>query len=93
MTSDTLTVFEQLADVQDAAAATERLIQYFRAHRRPFELFEAIKMRTRIKLGLPPVSLETEESSNEATDHALEAGLLGSMSRSRHHVDGRRTSP
>lgn len=52
------------------------LVQYFRTSQRPVELFEAMKMQTRMRLGLPAVASQEEGKLSEEIEHELEIGLL-----------------
>ena len=54
----------------------DQMVEYFRESRRPMELFEALKMRTRHQLGLPLVQNDEEPSRPEEVEQQLEAGLL-----------------
>ncbi len=70
-------VFEQLAaQADDPAAMIETMIAHFRAAGRPMELFEALKMRIRQRLGLPLIAPEDEARQPGDIDRQLEAGLL-----------------
>ena len=76
MTSTPHSLLDQFSKSTDPRAATEQLIRHFRVQRQPFEMFEAMKMRTRINLGLAPVALDGEPRHNDQIEHAIEAGLL-----------------
>lgn len=70
-------IFKRLADQRhDPAAMIETTIQHFRQNGRPLELFEALKMRIRHRLGLPLIAPEDEPRQSDDVDRQLEAGLL-----------------
>ncbi len=54
----------------------EEMIRHFRQSRQPMELFEAMKMRVRNRLGLPLVSHGSEPARPEDVERQLEVGLL-----------------
>ena len=54
----------------------DEMVSHFRDTRSPMELFEALKMRIRDKLGLPLVSNDNEPSRPEDVERQLEVGLL-----------------
>ena len=54
----------------------DELIEHLRSQRRAIELFEALKMRSRHRLGLPPAASENEPSRDDATERELEQGLI-----------------
>ncbi|MEM1067532.1 MAG: hypothetical protein AAGI63_01460, partial [Planctomycetota bacterium] len=54
----------------------EQMVDHFRQAGQPMELFEALKMRTRLQLGLPLVSSEQEPPRPEEVERQLEMGLL-----------------
>lgn len=73
----TAAVFEQLAKHRDdPAGMIEATIDYFRRSGRPLELFEALKMRIRNRLGMPLIAPEGEPRQSDDVDRQLEAGLL-----------------
>lgn len=70
-------IFKRLAGQRDdPAAMIETTIQHFRQNGRPLELFEALKMRIRHRLGLPLIAPEDEPRQSDDVDRQLEAGLL-----------------
>ena len=76
-TETQLQIFDTLDQSRtDSAAAMEQMIQYFRDQQRPVELFEALKMRVRHRLGLPLIAPEDEVRVAEDVDRQLETGLL-----------------
>lgn len=54
----------------------DQLIEHFRKSRLPIELFEALKMRIRHRLGMSLVAAEDEPTHPEDAERQLEAGLL-----------------
>ena len=54
----------------------EQIVQHFRESRQPMELFEALKMQIRNKLGLPLIQADGEPTGTEDAERQLEAGLL-----------------
>ncbi|MGV3485618.1 MAG: hypothetical protein ACO1RT_14475 [Planctomycetaceae bacterium] len=68
-------IFDSLQPGQ-SALAVERMVQFFREQKRPIELFEALKMRTRHHLGLPLIAPEDEARLVDDIDRQLETGLL-----------------
>jgi hypothetical protein len=70
-------VFNRLsAQSDDPAAMIETMISHYRAAGRPMELFEALKMRIRNRLGLALIAPEDEPRQSGDIDRQLEAGLL-----------------
>ncbi len=69
-------VFDSIANSADSAQAVSQMVQYYREQRRPVELFEALKMETRQRLGLPLIAQENEPRFVDAVDRQLESGLL-----------------
>ena len=77
MTEETLNIFERVAENDKSTAdVLEDVVQHFRNNESPMELFEALKMRTRIQLGLPLISQENEARRPEDIERQLEQGLL-----------------
>lgn len=77
MTSPSEDIFAQLDQQQNGPAAMlEALVEHFRRQRKPMELFEALKMQMRHRLGLPILQPETETLSAEDVDRQLEQGLV-----------------
>lgn len=60
----------------DPGQMIDQMIDFFRESGRPMELFEALKMRTRHKLGLPLVNSDVEPPRPEEVERQLEMGLL-----------------
>jgi hypothetical protein len=76
-TETQLEIFDTLQQIQSQPShSIERVVSYFREQRRPIELFEALKMRVRHRLGLPLIPTENEERLVDDIDRQLEAGLL-----------------
>ncbi|TVP97791.1 MAG: hypothetical protein EA381_14130 [Planctomycetaceae bacterium] len=70
-------IFKRLAELRDdPAAMVETAIEHYRREGRPLELFEALKMRIRLRLGLPLIAPEDEPRQSDDIDRQLEAGLL-----------------
>ncbi len=73
----TAAVFAKLAELHDdPAAMIESTIEHYRGEGKPLELFEALKMRIRNRLGMPLIAPEDEPRQTDAVDRQLEAGLL-----------------
>ena len=64
------------AHQQNPSEMLDQMIEFFRQAEKPMELFEALKMRTRNRIGLPLVSSDEEPSHPEEIEKQLEAGLL-----------------
>ena len=70
-------IFNSLADPNSTSEdVLDQIISHFRETGKPMELFEALKMRTRIRLGLPLISPENEVRRAEDIERQLEQGLL-----------------
>lgn len=78
MTSTTTeSLIDQLRSSTEAASQViEKLVGHFRAGRQPVELFEALKMQTRLREGLPTVAPPGEGQLPAAKERTLEDGLL-----------------
>lgn len=66
---------------RDPAARIDEVIAHYRRQRRPVELFEALKMKSRLQYGLamiapPGESLSIATESDSAVQRGLEEGLL-----------------
>ena len=73
------TIFEKLDQTltsQGALAAVELLIEELRSSKKYRELFEAIKMKHRLALGLTAVGLEVDAPLTEQQQDVLERGLI-----------------
>ncbi len=70
-------IFERLtSSSSDPTEMLDEMVEYFRQARQPMELFEALKMRIRHRLGLPLVTHESEPTRPEDVERQLETGLL-----------------
>lgn len=77
MTATDTDIFERLSNFrEEPTEMLDEMIQHFRQARQPMELFEALKMRVRNKLGLPLVSNDNEPTRQEDIERQLELGLL-----------------
>ncbi len=66
---------------QDPATRIDEVIAYYRRERRPVELFEAFKMKSRLKYGLPMIappgeSISMSTEADAEVQRGLETGLL-----------------
>ncbi|TWU63030.1 hypothetical protein V7x_47670 [Crateriforma conspicua] len=61
---------------EDAASIVRQMLAHYRAQGQPVELFEAMKMATRLELGLPAVATSEEGQHSPETERRLEDGLL-----------------
>ncbi len=72
-------LFSQLVDLRDQsgpAAVLDNLISHYESQHRFHELFEALKMRSRLNLGLPPAQMDSNEKLPESVELELERGLI-----------------
>lgn len=70
-------IFAVLSGHSDTSAAMlDHVVKHFRTSRAPMELFEALKMQVRDRLGLPLLPGEDEQSRPEEIERQLELGLL-----------------
>ena len=77
MTDHAQELFQRLAEGnRETADILDEIISHFRDTQQPMELFESLKMRTRVKLGLPLISQENEQRRAEDVERQLEQGLL-----------------
>ncbi len=77
-------MYRQLADACQTSgpqAAVEQLIDFLEREHRYHELFEALKMQSRLKLGLPAAQTDRSERLDEETELKLERGLLEACKR------------
>lgn len=61
--------------------AIERLIAYLESEHRFHELFEALKMKSRMELGLVPTQVDRQERLSAAIEQRLEQGLIDACRR------------
>lgn len=64
------------ASTDDPTVVIADLVQHFRVGQQPIELFETLKMQTRMKHGLPAVAAPDEGKLSDDLERALEFGLL-----------------
>lgn len=77
MTTAETEIFDALTQKRsDPGAMLDSLVEHFRRTRLAMELFEALKMQTRHRIGLPLVSSGDEPSRPEEVERQLESGLL-----------------
>jgi hypothetical protein len=72
-------IFEQIEEAQiqsGEAGALATLVDYLRQQQRPHELFEALKLQVRQRLGLPLLARDLGDGSDERLRDELETGLL-----------------
>ena len=67
--------FIELSQQSGGLAAADWLIERMRTSGSPAELFEALKLRLRLEIGLTPVAFEDEQTT-EDQDTSLERGLI-----------------
>jgi len=58
------------------AQAVEQLVEHLQQQRQYHELFEALKMQMRLRLGLTAAQADRQEKFDEATEMELERGLI-----------------
>lgn len=76
-TETQLEIFEKLQQAKnDPSDAVAQMVHFFRDQRRPLELFEALKMQVRHRLGLPLIAPEDEPRMADDVDRQIESGLL-----------------
>ncbi len=77
MTTTADALHAQLLERRESPAEVVRqLLAHYRAAGMPVELFEAMKMSTRLALGLPAVASADEDTLSPAIERQLEDGLL-----------------
>ncbi len=77
MTPNPTDIFDALANQEGAPdEMLAQAVDFLRAERRAMELFEAIKMQVRSRLGLPLISDPNDPLPNEQVERQLETGLL-----------------
>jgi mannitol/fructose-specific phosphotransferase system IIA component (Ntr-type) len=75
----TATIYDQLnalVEAGDKEKALDQLVSYLQEAGKYHELFEALKMRLRTRLGLSAAQAEQESSLDDATELELERGLI-----------------
>lgn len=76
MPMTTADLFDNLDQVaEDPGRVLDQLIEHFRQEQKPHELFEALKLRVRHRLGLP-LHAEQPVDVDSAVDRQLEDGLI-----------------
>ena len=73
------TIFERFAElVKDGQSeqAIDALVAHYRDRKEFHELFEALKMQMRFRLGLPAAQSDQQEKLDEATESKIESSLL-----------------
>jgi len=68
---------QQITDDQGVEAGLGFLEQHVRRHQDYAQLFEVLKMRVRLTMGLPLLYSQTRDNLSEADQRKLEDGLLG----------------
>jgi hypothetical protein len=77
MSSTTTDPFTELASLADQPQQMiDVLVKIYRRQQMPHELFEALKMRTRLRLGLPVLADEGGPARPDDIERQLENGLL-----------------
>ena len=77
MNSAQTDIFEALNETKsDPTTMLDRIVDHLRQTRQPMELFEALKMRTRHRLGLSLLPSASQPSCPEEVERQLESGLL-----------------
>jgi len=79
MSATTSTNFDLLqtkVEEEGVEAMLESLIEQLRDQRKPHQLFEAMKMRVRRQLGLPPQYTDLGDELDDNTRNQLEEGLI-----------------
>lgn len=75
--SSSVSVYEQLqAQSAEPGEVLAQLVTHFRESRMPHELFEALKLQTRQRLGLPLFSGQSDPVAGEELDRQMEMGLI-----------------
>lgn len=72
-------IFEDLVRLNqlgDQREVLKHLVDHFESTGQFHELFEALKMKLRFELGLPPAQAEQEDRLDESTENRLELGLI-----------------
>ncbi len=72
-------LYGQLAELSQTSgkvAVVDRVIEYLEQNQRFHELFEALKMRARMNLGLVPTQTNRDEKLDEETELKIERALI-----------------
>lgn len=83
-TETTTSIFDELHSIRQqngSQSAIDRLVAYLESEGRFHEMFEALKMQLRLKLGLPPAQLDRNEKLSHELEVQLEHGLIESCRR------------
>lgn len=81
MSTQSQTIYEDIEAAVAAGtpeAAIDRLIEHLQAEKLYHELFEALKMRLRVQLGLSAAQADSEEKLSDELELKLERGLIDS---------------
>ncbi len=76
MSGSAASEFDLVAQEKGPLRAACWLVDYLRAENRYGELFEALKMRIRLSMGLAPVASESDAPLSESQNDELERGLI-----------------
>lgn len=77
-------MYRQLADAcatNGPLAAVDRVVEFLEQEHRYHELFEALKMRARLELGLTPAQTDRDEHLDEETELKIERALIDACRR------------
>lgn len=77
-------IYRQLSEANHqsgSAAVLDRLIEHLEREQRYHELFEALKMRSRLDLGLVPTQTDRDERLDEETELRMERALIDACRR------------
>ena len=70
-------LFDELTSCRDQPVVIlQRLVDHYRSQRMPHELFETLKLLTRLKLGLPLLSNDADPPVGDELDRQMEMGLI-----------------
>ncbi len=77
-------LYGQLTELSQASgkeAVVDRVIEYLEKHDRYHELFEALKMKARMNLGLVPTQTDRDEKLDDETEMKIERALIDACRR------------
>lgn len=77
-------MFNQLSTASQSSGpevVLDQLIEFLEGKQRFHELFEALKMRARLKLGIQPTQIDRDERLDEETEIRMERALIDSCRR------------